>query len=424
MTDAIPRGVLRKTPQPWLWRALLMALLVALPCALLAVSTPVAAQGAELFRLEDVRGDDNGAGTLLYPSRPDMKAGDLDLVAFSARAAKEGSWFTVEFAHPIRDPGSEVTQLGQTPVASIARNGFYTFNVDVYIDTDRIFGSGSTETIPGRGVTIDRATAWEKCIVLTPRPDAARALLLREMVAQGEDETRARLGHVHRPDLNRIREQEEGGLDARYFFPTRVRVHGRSVDFFVPQEFLGGPASRHWAYAVLVTGADLEQYGRPGQLSPPVPTMFTMPVVRGLTADAFGIRSDADEGTPPVVDLLAAAPGDQEQILNNYDTRNGRLAAVPGVAPDGSASTLPGGGVVTAEARAEAEALVGRERGQPAGPAPGAGRSALAPSAAPASAAPTRPVTERLQQLNKLLSDGLITQAEYNELRRKVLSEL
>jgi hypothetical protein len=421
MTDGVQRGA-RRT-------ALMRAPAWALAAVLFVARSSALAQGAELFRLEDPRGDDNGAGTLTYPSRPDMQPGDLDLVAFSARAASDGTWFTVEFAHPIRDPAGEVTQLGQTPISSLARLGFYTFNVDVYIDTDRIFGSGHTETIPGRGVAIDRATAWEKCIVLTPRPDTARALLEREFVAQGEDETRERLGHVHRQDRDWIRERADASLDARYFFPTRVRVHGHSVDFFVPQDFLGGPASRHWAYAVLVTGADIEQYGRPGQLSPPVPTMFTMPVVRGITADAFGIRSDADEGTAPVVDLLAPGPGDQEKILNDYDTQKGRLAAVPGVAPDGSASMLRSGGAVTAEARREAEALVGKERGQPAGPAPasGPGHDAAAPAAAgaaPGTAGPQKPVTERLQQLNKLLSDGLITQAEYNELRRKILSEL
>jgi len=421
MTDRILRTARRS--------ALMRSPAWALAAALLLATSAAVAQGKELFRLEDPRGDDNGAGTLIYPSRPDMQPGDLDLVAFSARVASDGTWFTVEFAHPIRDPAGEVTQLGQTPISSLARLGFYTFNVDVYIDTDRIFGSGYTETIPGRGVAIDRATAWEKCIVLTPRPDAARALLMREFVAQGEDDTRARLGHVHRSDLDWIRERADASLDARYFFPTRVRVHGHSVDFFVPQDFLGGPASRHWAYAVLVTGADIEQYGRAGQLSPPVPMMFTMPIVRGITADAFGIRGDADEGTAPVIDLLAPTPGDQEKILNDYDTQKGRLAAVPGVAPDGSASTLRGGGVLTAEARREAEAQLGKERAQPAGPvaAPGPGHAAAAPAgpgAVPAAAETPRPVTERLQQLNKLLSDGLITQAEYNELRRKILSEL
>ena len=33
-----------------------------------------------VFRLEDVRGDDWGAGDIVYPERDDMERGDLDLL--------------------------------------------------------------------------------------------------------------------------------------------------------------------------------------------------------------------------------------------------------------------------------------------------------------------------------------------------------
>jgi membrane protease subunit (stomatin/prohibitin family) len=39
-------------------------------------------------------------------------------------------------------------------------------------------------------------------------------------------------------------------------------------------------------------------------------------------------------------------------------------------------------------------------------------------------AAERRTVPARLRTLNQLLEDGLITQAEFNELRRKILAEL
>jgi hypothetical protein len=45
----------------------------------------------------------------------------------------------------------------------------------------------------------------------------------------------------------------------------------------------------------------------------------------------------------------------------------------------------------------------------------------------PADAPPTtekRTVPARLRTLNQLLEDGLITEAEFNELRRKILAEL
>ena len=45
-----------------------------------------------------------------------------------------------------------VDMLKQT-LDSVARLGFYNFNVDIYIDTDRIPGSGSSEMLPGRRAT-------------------------------------------------------------------------------------------------------------------------------------------------------------------------------------------------------------------------------------------------------------------------------
>jgi hypothetical protein len=392
------------------------------------------AKARELFRLVDPRGDDSGAGGLVYPARPDMHPGDLDLVAFSARndAQDEGTWFTVEFARPIRNPAGEVTPVGQTPISSMARLGFYTFNVDVYIDTDRIAGSGSVETVPGRGVAIDRATAWEKAILLSPRPDAARSLLKNELGTRSENDFRAKVGRVLTPDLRKIEAQTDFDIDEHYYFPRRVQVNGNAISFFVPKSFLGGDASTHWAYAVIVTGADVEQYGRGGQLSPPRPTMLTMPTMRGIAPDGFGIRGDADAATPPVVDLLAPEPSAQARILNDFDMVAGRLPAVPGIAPDGSVSMTPAGGTVTTATREQVEALRGGAAPpaaaptQPpaAGPAP---RTAATPGPAtdqPAAPAAPKTVAERLRVLNQLLQQGLITQAEYAELRRKILSEL
>jgi carbohydrate-binding DOMON domain-containing protein len=152
------------------------------------------AVAAPLFAFEDPRGDDNGSGVLIYPNRDDLQPGDLDLYRFSAEQKSDGVWFTVEMAQPVRSPVGRVTELGQTPVDRLARHGFYTFNVDVYIDTDRIAGSGRTEAIPGRRVAIDRGYAWERCIVLTPRPDVARTMLQMSLDEQFEAELRADQG--------------------------------------------------------------------------------------------------------------------------------------------------------------------------------------------------------------------------------------
>ena len=78
-----------------------------------------------------------------------MQPGDLDLVRISAEQRADGIWFGVEMAQPVRSPVGRVTETGQTPIDRIARNGFYTFNVDIYIDTDRIAGLGGTSRCQG-----------------------------------------------------------------------------------------------------------------------------------------------------------------------------------------------------------------------------------------------------------------------------------
>lgn len=371
-----------------------------------AVGSAVAAE--PLFVLEDPKGDDWGSGVLIYPDRDDMERGDLDLVRFSAEQRSDGVWFIVEMAQPVRNPVGRVTELGQTPIDRLARNGFYTFNVDIYIDTDRIAGAGEKTAVPGRGVAIDRNFAWEKAIVLTPRPDIARTMLQMHYDDQFEAELRAEKGRASKEDLKDVEGRSEKRVSELYFFPNKVRVNGRQVEFLVPIEFLGGVPEQSWAYTVLVTGADIEQTGRPGQLSPKRPAMLTMSVARGIRYSQWGIRGDADESTPPVVDLLAPDPDTQPAVLSSYDMVAGRLADVPGVAPDGGVAVAATGKPLTMEQAARIDTATGE----------GAAESA------PASTAAKRSVPARLRTLNQLLEDGLITQDEFNELRRKILAEL
>jgi hypothetical protein len=369
----------------------------------------VAPAGAEpIFTLEDPRGDDDGAGTLMYPNRDDLKAGDLDLVRLSAEQRSDGVWFVAEMAQPIRSPVGRVTEVGQTPMDRLARNGFYTFNLDIYIDTDRIAGSGQSGTVPGRGVAVDRQFAWEKCVVLTPRPDIARTMMQMYFDGEFEAERRAKQGKVSGDEIAELQSLAEARVEDLFFFPTRVRVSGRTIEFLVPEHFLGGVPAKSWGYTVLVTGADLEQTGRLNLLGKASqPTMMTMSVARGLRWSQWGIRSDADEATPPVVDVLAVDGETQRLALASYDTVAARLAAIPGVAPDGSVAVAGTGEPATPPQLARIEAV-------------GQGST----EAAPKPPAERRTVPARLRTLNELLADGLITQAEYNDLRRKILAEL
>ena len=380
----------------------------ALVAGLLLGAVGSAAAAEPLFVLDDPKGDDWGSGVLIYPDRDDMERGDLDLARFSAEQRSDGVWFIVEMAQPVRSPVGRVTELGQTAIDRLARNGFYTFNVDIYVDTDRIAGAGEKTAVPGRGVAVDRNFAWEKAIVLTPRPDIARTMLQMHYDEQFEAELRAEKGRASKDDLKDVEGRSEKRVNDLYFFANKVRVTGRQIEFQVPTEFLGGVPAKSWAYTVLVTGADIEQTGRPGRLSPKRPAMLTMSVARGVRYSQWGIRGDADESTPPVVDLLAPDPDTQPAVLTSYDMVAGRLADVPGVAPDGNVAVAATGKPLSMEQAARIDTATGE----------GAVESAAASTAA------KRSVPARLRTLNQLLEDGLITQDEFNELRRKILAEL
>lgn len=381
----------------------------------LLVTAVSGARAEQLFVLEDVRGDDHGAGDLIYPNRDDFKPGDLDLVRLSAEQRADGIWFKAEMAQPVRSPVGQVMDVGQTPMERVARHGFYTFNIDIYVDTDRVAGVGRQDTVPGRDVTVDRNFAWEKCIVLTPRPDTAQTMLQMHFDDEFEAELRARQGKVDKREIDALEQQSEARVHDLYFFPTKIRVSGRTVEFLVPTEFLGGVPTQSWAYTVLVTGADLEQVARVGLTGKVKPTMMTMSVGRGNRRSQWGIRSDVDEGTPPVVDLLAPDRDSQYSALTDYDLVAGRLVAVPGIAPDGRPAVAPTGVALTVDQAARLDAA-GDARA-PIGTTRDSG------STAPA-AVEKRTVPARLRTLNELLQDGLITQAEYDELRRKILTEL
>ena len=94
-------------------------------------------------------------------------------------------------------------------------------------------------------------------------------------------------------------------------------------------------------------------------------------------------------------------------MLADYDMVAGRLAAVPGIAPDGNVAVASTGEEPTPAEQARINL-------------------AATPMAPAAGKAPTekRTVPARLRTLNQLREEGLITEAEYNDLRRKVLAEL
>lgn len=303
--------------------------------AALAIGLPLAGRSAEapIFTLSDPRGDDHGDGDLVYPkSYFDLKPGDLDLLSLSASADPEGTWFEATFARPIAPTARRPIDAGGGSLDEIARNNFYSFNLDIYIDTDRVPGSGLTYTLPGRKAEIDPANAWEKAVCLTPRPFDARQAIGRMIAAYAWKDAKARGEKLDALKKKEILADINRDIDKRIFFPTRVRVLGTKIGFLVPSSFLGGPARPEWSYVVAVSGCDILQkldLGGMLNVAADAPdSLFILGIAPGFTwSDRFGGGQEDDPSQPPLVDIIVPPGKKQEEILQQ------RPVKLPGVVP-------------------------------------------------------------------------------------------
>jgi hypothetical protein len=340
----------------------------------------------EVAALTDPAGDDDGNGTLVYPQRDDFQRGDLDLTSLRIVRSDDTYRFEATFKNPIRSPAYVRGDVGPESLAYFARRGFYAFNFDVYIDQDRVKGSGNTYTLPGRHVMIDESHAWEKAVILTPRPEVIRQQLI-DAVAESEGA--------------RSPEEVAKRIDASILFVTDIRVRDRFVSFAVPAAFLaGGRPDTDWSITAFVTGAkttieaDLDLFNSPGTALERL-SLGVMQPKSGRPRDTFGYSGVT--APVPVVDLLAPAPLKQKEILSGP-------AALVGVTwtASGAAAAAGSGTPVTSLATVPSP--------RPAAP----GAAAARPPA----------IAERLRQLDELRAQGLISESEYQELRRKILAEL
>jgi glucodextranase-like protein len=305
----------------------------------LAVLVPVPASAKQpLFELKDPRGDDHGDGHVVYPDNTRVDPGDLDVLSFAAYDEGDGTRFEVTFARRVRQPQREAVDDLGTQLTDMARFGFYNLNLDVYIDTDRAPGSGGVYMLPGRLAEIDRTTAWEKAVVLTPRPHEAEAELKRMLLKTLSEEAKRDDSDLKDEEIENLKKQVPVDIESRVFFPTRIRVLGQKISFFVPARFLGGPASPNWAYVVASSGADLLQRYDPSQSllldRRGTQSLMILPVSPGRWQDRFGGGRDNAPNQPPLIDLIVPKAGrTQEQILSDFSGREKRNVVVPGVVP-------------------------------------------------------------------------------------------
>ena len=371
----------------------------------------------QVATLNDPAGDDHGNGALVYPQREDFQPGDLDLLLLRIVRIDDAYRFEGTFRSPIRNPASVAGDVGPEALSHFARRGFYAFNLDIYIDQDRVKGSGNTYTLPGRRVSIDESHAWEKAVILTPRPELMRQQLI-DTVAESEG--------ARSPD------DVAKHIDRSILFPTEIRVRNRTVSFVVPAAFLaGGRPDTDWSITAFITGAKtsieagLDLFHSPGTALERL-SLGVMQPKSGRPRDTFGYAGVT--APVPVVDLLAPPPLKQQELLS-------AAAALVGVtwAASGAAAAAGSGRPVTSLTSAPPSATVPASAAPTTAHAPSSSATppaVLAPQTATESVpAVSQPpargaVAERLRQLDELRAEGLISEQEYVELRRKILAEL
>lgn len=364
-------------------------LLIALMLSMLdALAQPLAV-------IDDPAGDDFGAGNLVYPQRADFHPGDLDLLRLQISRDKDGYWFEAKFKNSIADPSAVQTTNSPEALKNSARKGFYQFNLDIYIDTDRIAGSGNTFTLPGRHVSINPADAWEKAVVLTPRPE-----LMREQL----------LGAVKEQFPARSDAEIEAGVDQSMYFPTRIKVRGKTISFFVPADFCAGNDGAGWAVTALVTGAitdipaDLSFFPTTKSPLERIP-LGAMQPSEGHPRDTFGYSGVLPS---PVVDLLGGTAERQKQQLAAMTALTGvAWGAHAAAASANSAAVMP---------TATIDRLFG------AASLDVAHKAAIPDAANPV--ADQNSIVKRLQTLQELLDQKLIDETEYKQQKQRILKEL
>ena len=361
------------------------------------------AEPQSLITINDPEGDDNGAGTLIYPKRDDFHAGDLDLLQMKISRDSKGYWFEAKLKNPIRNPANVVNTVGSDSLADFARKGFYQFNIDVYVDTDRIKGSGNVLTLPGRQVRIDPAYAWEKAVILTPRPELMRQQLIDALTEQYPERKSAEI---------------EASIEQSMYFPAQVKIRGKSIAFFVPASFFGESDGADWAITAFVTGAIINipaNFSLVSSTKKPLDDLQlgVMQPVPGHPRDTFGYGGIKPG---PVVDLLVPSEGQQEQLAKNELAGVAWGPHAAGIASPGlsAASNVPVAAAATPVVTVD-KLLQPESRTAVNPPA-----SSTAETSLPAD----QSIIKRLQTLQQLFDQKLIDETEYKQQKQRILKEL
>jgi Domain of unknown function (DUF2223). len=226
---------------------------------------------ANKITLLDPRGDDKGPGYYTYPTDPIYVAGSFDLLKAEIEDKGKEIEFRIFFNAPVTFNWGDFWDVQQ---------------LQIYLDFDKIAGSGRTETIPGTQVLIDEANAWEKVIFIDPHT-----------VAKINGEIEMKVNHMKKDIV----------------LPSKIKPIGKSIRATVRKADLGVAENvdiTTWGYGILMLSAT----GFPGDWC-----VLMRRVNEYEGQHRFGGGSDG-AGDPNVIDMFAGkAQGKDDEIQLQYD---------------------------------------------------------------------------------------------------------
>jgi len=260
-----------------------------------------------IFRLDDPRGDDYGPGDYVYPTNPVFTAGSFDVTRFEVYENEQDVIFKVYFKNWFSTPPE--LQISNTKnLKDMFRTTFFLQNIDIYIDKDHKYNSGTTDLIPGRNAKASSASAWEQAVFVSPQPFLARS------------------------EMKRLAKK----MADKVVIPSYYEVQDNSVEFKIPKKILGQPDGR-WGYLIVVTGAEWEtslfslsnwmRYG-----SSYVEPVLTRIVAEDASEWEFG-GGDKSGAASNIIDMFVGTQESQEEMLGSYDRKTRKRAVLSAVYP-------------------------------------------------------------------------------------------
>lgn len=179
------------------------ALTLAATLSLAAVTSTAAIAGGVSF--QDPKGDDNGPGTYVYPTKTDYKKGSFDLTSLELKDKGANIEIEIGVNASIEDPWD--SKKWPSP-----GNGFSLQMFQIYVDTDGKAGSGEKDALPGMNATFAEDSRWEKVIFVSP---------------QANKEITSRL------------EQKAKSMKDKVILPSKVSAKGKKVIAIIKKSDLG-----------------------------------------------------------------------------------------------------------------------------------------------------------------------------------------